>query len=441
MSTKIIMPEMGEGVAEATVVTWLKHEGDAVQEDEPLLEIETDKVTVEINADSDGILLKTYVDTGATVPVGTILALVGNADEKIDGSAPAQPKIEQVPQASKQEQEVKITLVPTPSDNGASDTQKTVITTHLPPNRDSEGVRISPVVARMATEHNLDLTEIEGTGRDGRITKRDVLAYMEAEDESAEAPPSTQATSPKANEKPKATSSAVASISTTEMNGELMPLNGMRRAIAEHMVLSKHTSPHATTVFEFDYTNVAKHRAANKAQFEKDGAKLTYMPYLIHAVATALKAHPLVNSSWTDEGIFLKRDINIGIAVAVERGLIVPIIKQADSMNLLGIARALTEIAERARTNKLMPQELQGGTFSITNHGASGSLIGTPIINQPQVGILGVGVIEKRVKVINDAIAIRQSAFVSFSFDHRVLDGATADAFVMDIKQHIEAYS
>lgn len=219
-----------------------------------------------------------------------------------------------------------------------------------------------------------------------------------------------------------------------------MPLTAMRRAIADHMVRSKHTSPHATTVFEFDFQAVAKHRAALKDTFEREGVKLTYMPYLALATIQALKAHPLVNATWTDDGILLKREVNLGMAVAVPSGLIVPVIRGADSLNLLGMARTVNDLAERARTNKLRPDEVRGGTFTITNHGTSGSLIGMPIINQPQVGILGIGVIEKRVKVIDDAIAIRPCAFVSFSFDHRILDGATADAFVMDIKRTIESW-
>ena len=222
--------------------------------------------------------------------------------------------------------------------------------------------------------------------------------------------------------------------------GDVQPLTAMRRAIAEHMVHSKRTSPHVTTMFEFDLTAVATHRAAHRAAFERDGVKLTFMPYWVAAVAEALKKHPLANGQWTDEGILLKKEINIGMAAAIPGGLIVPVIKGADNLNLLGLARTINDLAERARVNRLQADEVRGGTFSITNHGASGSLMGTPIINQPQVGILGIGLIEKRVKVIHDAIAIRTCAYVSFSFDHRILDGATADAFVMDIKKRMEGW-
>lgn len=214
----------------------------------------------------------------------------------------------------------------------------------------------------------------------------------------------------------------------------------MRRSIAEHMVRSKHTSPHVTTIFEFDFSAVAAHRTAHKAQFAKDGANLTYLAYLASATVEALKMHPMANSSWMDDGILLRREINLGIATAITDGLIVPVIKNADGMNLLGLARAINQLADRARSNQLQPSEVQGGTFTITNHGVTGSLFGTPIINQPQCGILGFGKIEKRVKVVDDAIAIRPLAYISFTFDHRILDGATADAFVGTIKEIIESW-
>jgi 2-oxoglutarate dehydrogenase E2 component (dihydrolipoamide succinyltransferase) len=301
--------------------------------------------------------------------------------------------------------------------------------------RTIEGTRVSPVVARMLQTHDIDVHDLSGSGRDGRITKDDVLAYLEtqeqAESETIAVPeqlparqePSLKAPSPVAGE-----------------GDRLIPLTGMRRSIADHMVRSKHTSPHATTVFEFDFSAVARHREAHKAAFAQDGVKLTYLPYIVMATVQALKRHPLANSSWTDEGILTRRDVNIGIAVAISNGLIVPVIRHADRLNLLGLAQTVNDVSERARTNQLKPDEVKGGTFSITNHGTSGSLIGTPIINQPQAGILGVGLIEKRVKVIDDAIAIRPCAYISFSFDHRILDGATADAFVMDIKHMIENF-
>lgn len=416
MSTNVIMPEMGEGVDEGTIVNWLVSEGDYVREDAALLEVETDKVTVEINAEVAGTVLKIMVPAGETAIAGSVLAVIGEAGEPVEEVADDDEMAEPAPQA----------MAVNPADNPDAPAG----------GRAFDGVRVSPVVARMVREHDLDVTQITGTGRGGRVTKRDVIAYMERGAQSTpEAKPAPQ-TKP-APEKPH-TPPPAAPVSADDA---IQPLSGMRRAIAEHMVMSKRVSPHVTTVFEFDYSAVAAHRAAHKPRFAQDGVKLTYMPYLVSAVAGALKAHPMANASWTDDGILLKKAVNIGVAVAVPHGLLVPVIRDADMMNLLGLARAINDLADRARTNKLRPDEVQGGTFSITNHGASGSLIGTPIINQPQVGIVGIGVIEKRVKVIGDAIAIRPCAYVSFSFDHRILDGATADAFMMDVKQKIENWA
>jgi 2-oxoglutarate dehydrogenase E2 component (dihydrolipoamide succinyltransferase) len=302
--------------------------------------------------------------------------------------------------------------------------------------------RISPVVGRIAAEHDVDLNLINGTGRDGRITKKDILAYVEQGEDQPE--PATEPIPPPQNADPKPVTLSPAfaerhhRVTPSPTPGEIVPLSNIRRAIAEHMVRSKQTSPHVTTVFEFDFTAVAQHRAAHKAQFARDGVNLTFTAYIVAATVEALKQHPLVNSTWTNEGVELKRQINIGMAAAIDDGLIVPVIKGADGMNLLGLARTINDLAERARNKQLQPAEVQGGTFSITNHGTSGSLFATPIINQPQCGILGVGKIEKRVKVINDAIAIRPLAYVSFTFDHRILDGKTADDFVSSIKQVIE---
>jgi 2-oxoisovalerate dehydrogenase E2 component (dihydrolipoyl transacylase) len=405
MGFHVTMPEMGEGVIEGTLVKWLINVGDTIQEGDAIFEIETDKVTVEVNAEASGTVQEIIASVGDVVNVGETLAIIddGSADEAPSSrveSAPAETLVQQ-----------------TPMDEG-----------HEP------SIRSSPVVARMAKEHDLDLSQITGTGRDGRITKRDVEAYL--------AEQSTSETLPQ----PTPIKQIAPQVKVDSDEGEIQPLTGMRRSIAEHMVMSKHTSPHATTFFEFDYQAVAEHRAKNKSVFAKDGVKLTYMPYLVMAVAEALKKHPLVNSSWTDDGILYRKAIHLGMAVAVPTGLLVPVIRDADQLNLLGLARAINDLAERGRMNKLKPDELKGGTFTVTNHGASGSLMGAPIINQPQAGILGVGMIEKRVKVIADSmggdmIAIRPCAYVSFSFDHRILDGATADAFVMDIKQRIETWS
>lgn len=431
MATQVILPEMGEGVIEGMVSQWLKKEGEAVQQYEPILEIETDKVTTEATAEFGGVLLKILVPAGTTVPVGTVLAYIGQPGEVI--SEQSTVNSEQLSVNGEQ------LSVPS-TQHSVPSTQYPVSSTPSP--RQYTG-RVSPVVARMAAEHQLDLNLIEGTGQDGRITKNDILAYLEKSEAGGSEQlsvtseqlslPSTQYPVPSIPLSPR--SSLLAPPPPT---GEVVPLTTMRRAIAEHMVRSKHTSPHVTTVFEFDFSAVSAHRAAHKAQFEKDGVNLTFTAYLVATTAQALKTHPMANSTWSDEGVVLKREINIGMATAIPDGLIVPVIKNADSLNLLGLARAVNDLAHRARNKQLKTADVQDGTFSITNHGVSGSLFATPIINQPQCGILGVGMIEKRVKVIHDMIAIRPMAYVSFTFDHRILDGASADGFVSTIKQLIE---
>ncbi len=421
MATKIIMPEMGEGVVEGTISRWLKQVGEAVEQYEPLLEIETDKVTTEATAEEAGTLLEILVPEGETVDVGTVLAIIGQPGETVqeNGEAPAQQAAPQP--AHPAQPATKPAASPAPA-----------AAAHKPQRYTG---RISPVVGRIAAEHDVDLNLVTGTGLDGRITKNDILTYVEQRTSQPEAEPAAQP-APQASAPTKPTPAPAPS--QTAVPGEIVPLTNMRRAIAEHMVRSVQTSPHVTTVFEFDFTAVAQHRAAHKAQFARDGANLTFTPYIVAATAEALRQHPLANSTWTDAGVELKRQINIGMATAIDDGLIVPVIKGADGMNLLGLARTINDLAERARNKQLQPGDVQGGTFSLTNHGTSGSLFATPIINQPQCGILGVGKIEKRVKVINDAIAIRPLAYVSFTFDHRILDGKTADDFVSTIKQVIE---
>jgi 2-oxoglutarate dehydrogenase E2 component (dihydrolipoamide succinyltransferase) len=457
MGTKIIMPEMGEGIIEAVVAQWLKAEGDRVEQYDPILEIETDKVTTEATAEDAGTLLKIYVEAGTTVEVGTLLGFIGQPGEVVPGGdderephpAVAEPvEVEPAVGELSRTIEAKASYAPKPKGaNGSPQPAKTRYTG-----------RISPVVGRIVAENDVDLDLVTGTGQDGRITKQDVLAYLESREEVREAElvepvetngiqqARTSFTQPieKIREKdeketavsPSSPKPGPAPAST--QTGEILPLTAMRRGIADHMVRSKHTSPHVTTIFEFDFTAVSKHRAAHKAQFAQDGARLTFTAYIVAATVAALKKHPLVNSTWTEEGIRLLRDVNLGMATALDEGLIVPVIKNADSLNLLGLARIINDLAQRARSKQLRPDEVQGGTFTLTNHGTSGSLFANPIINQPQCGILGVGMIEKRVKVINDAIAIRPMAYVGLTFDHRILDGATADYFVASIKETIE---
>lgn len=421
MAVEIVMPHMGEGVIEGTVGRWLKKEGDSVAQYEPVLEIETDKVTTEATAESAGTLLQILVPEGKTVSVGTVLAIIGQLGESLASKMPA-------------------TTPPLPKAKHTNGSPTHILAT--PTEQRSSLGRISPVVSRIAAEHKVDLSQLKGTGLDGRITKKDILAYLDQP-----TPPTPSIIQPIAtptpmvmHQPPTTDSTPIITSQPLAATYQLVPHSNMRRAIAEHMVRSKQTSPHVTTVFEADFSAVSAHRRVHKESFAKDGANLTFTPYLVSAIVQALKKHPQVNSSWSNEGLIIKREIHIGVAAAIEGGLIVPVIKNADNYNLLGLARAVNDLTQRARQRQLKPDDVQGGTFSLTNHGTSGSLFATPIINQPQCGILGVGKIEKRVVVIQDAIAIRSMAYISFTFDHRILDGASADGFVGTVKEIIEGW-
>jgi pyruvate/2-oxoglutarate dehydrogenase complex dihydrolipoamide acyltransferase (E2) component len=427
MASRVTLPEMGEGVIEGTLSRWLVKEGDHVERYAPLAEVETDKVTTETTTEIEGTILKLCVHEGETVPVGTVLVYIGEPGEEVSENGQVETGV----------------LLGDPSGTTAEESPQadtsTTVSSSRPvkePESRSYGGRISPVVGRMAAEHQIDLNQVPGTGRDGRITKNDILAYINRQDKQTIEPPESHPEPEEESQRP----APAPALSGPIVDGafDLVPHTNIRRTIAEHMVRSKQTSPHVTTVFEFDFSAVAVDRKANKDSFARDGVRLTYTAYIVAAVVQALKAHPMVNSSWSDEGMMLRKEINIGMATAIDDGLIVPVIKNADGMNLLGLARTINDLAERARRKQLRPDEVKGGTFSITNHGTTGSLFATPIINQPQCGILGVGAIEKRVKVIDDAIAIRPQAFVSFTFDHRILDGASADRFVSEIKRVIE---
>jgi 2-oxoglutarate dehydrogenase E2 component (dihydrolipoamide succinyltransferase) len=408
MAHKLTMPEMGEGIIEGTISKWLKEVGDYVEQYEAVLEIETDKVTTEATSEVAGYLLEQRFAEGEVVPMGVVLAHIGEKGEQVSDTT-----------------EESVQLAAATTDRSASHSNGS-------PKERYTG-RISPVVSRIAAEHEVDLNRVAGTGRDGRITKNDILAYIEERDSQPE--PSTPAPPPS---RPSVGSTQDKPAPAPTIPGETIPLTSMRRSIAEHMVRSKQTSPHVTTVFEVDFSAVFAHRAAYKEQFKRDGVDLTFTAYIVSAIVRALKAHPMVNSSWSDEGIVLHRYINVGMATALTDGLVVPVIKNADGLNLLGLARVINELTERARNKQLQMSDMQGGTFTLTNHGTSGSLLGTPIINQPQCAILGVGKIEKRVKVIDEAIAIRPLAFVSLTFDHRILDGKAADDFMVTFKDALE---
>ncbi len=448
MPVEFRMPRLGEGVIEATVSRWLKQEGEPVEEGEPIVEVSTDKVDTEIPAPTDGVLLKILVPEGQTVPIDTVLALIGV------GEGEEAPEMAPVPAAEMRGE--RATATETPSLEVPQPAAPPAETpARWRPGRHPELGWISPLVAKLANEHGIDLRQVKGTGLHGRITKQDVLAYLEQREAlptapPAEAPapavPTPQAVPPTAAPLPEA---LTVTTPETEMKvkpitplpgDELVPLTSMRRRIAEHMVYSKRTAPHATTVMEADLSRVVAHREAHKAQYARQGVRLTYTAYFIAAALRALQAYPVVNSSWTDQGLLMHKVINIGVAVSLgEDGLIVPVIKNAQTLSLMGIAQALQDLAERARQGALQPDEITGSTFTITNHGVTGSLFATPIINQPNVAILGVGAIKKRVVVLEgDVLAIRPMVYLSLSFDHRVVDGAVADMFLAKVVEALE---
>ena len=430
MPTKVIMPKLGESVVEGTVTAWLKKEGEQIEEYEALLEVNTDKVDTEVPSPASGTVLKILVKEEETVEAGTVLAWIGEPGEEVPETSAAEAHDHE----------------PHETPDSESITDEPVM--QRPAGRDEDLGYISPVVARLAREKKVDLSKVQGTGMNGRVTKKDLQQYIKERKGEAEAEvpiwetPAdgdlfrpTEMVFAKSEEEsvPKAMGKSSA------IPGETLPLTPMRKRIAEHMVKSKHIAPHVTTVMEADLNRVVAHRAASQSEAESRGARLTYTAYFLSAIVAGLKAVPLANSSWTEEGIRIHQQINLGMAVAMpDGGLIVPVIKQADELSLLGMARAISDLAERARQGKLEPDEVQGGTFTLTNHGTKGSLFATPVINQPQSGILGAGMIQKRPVVVNDAIAIRPMVYLSYAFDHRILDGASADTFLAHVVHALE---
>jgi 2-oxoisovalerate dehydrogenase E2 component (dihydrolipoyl transacylase) len=444
--TDIKMPQLGESVTEGTVGRWLKQVGEPVAQYEPLLEVLTDKVDTEVPAPSAGVLAEILVAEGTTVRVGTVIARLAHAGQSSQDQHPS-PLVEQ-PVAQPRQPGAVPTAVAAP-----------------PPARAQAGAPpISPVVARLAAEHQLDLRQIQGTGAGGRVSKQDVLRFLAepqnhgtaepeeprtknpepilADEQRASVIQTTDNKSPATSHQPPAT---VHPPPSTSPDDELIPLTPMRRAIAEHMTRSVNTAPHVTTIFEVDMGRITAHRLRARDEHEQQGVRLTYTAYLVQAVARALRTVRVLNGRYTEDGILVSRRIHIGVAVALDEGLLVPVIRDADEKSLLGIARALGDLSERARTRRLNPDEVRGGTFSISNHGVGGSLIGTPIINQPQSGILGVGAIVKRPVVIEqdggEAIAIRPMCYLALTFDHRVCDGADADRFLSEVKRFLEGYN
>ncbi|MBK9207229.1 MAG: 2-oxo acid dehydrogenase subunit E2 [Anaerolineales bacterium] len=415
MATKVLVPRLGEGVDEVTVTKWLKQVGDSINELEPLLEVNTDKVDTEIPAPASGVILSINMPEGQAAKVGELLAVIGKVGETIDSG--------QLTVDSSKESKVE-SQKPEPQPTAH----------HQPPTTNKDIGFISPVVAKIAAEHGVNLSQVHGTGLSGRITKNDVLSYVEGKKQTTDQGPQTAV-----SHQPSA---------VPVIGDQLIKHTSMRKSIAEHMVMSKRTSPHVLTVMEADLSRVIKHRAANKSAFEKDGINLTFTAYFMSAIVNGLKAYPMVNSSWSDEGVLVHKNINIGMAASLgEEGLIVPVIKGADNLSLLAMARSVNDLANRARNKKLQPDEVRGGTFTLTNHGTSGSLFAFPVINQPQCGILGIGAMQKRVVVIpadgtrDDAIAIRPMVYMSFVFDHRILDGASADWFLAKVKETLENWA
>jgi pyruvate dehydrogenase E2 component (dihydrolipoamide acetyltransferase) len=449
MAEEVKMPQMGESIAEGTIVRWLKQVGDAVKRDEPLFEISTDKVDAEIPSPTSGTLLEIKAKEGETVAVNSVVAVIGSGDTKAAPAADAKP--EPVAPTTPAEQPAAATSAPEP----APAPQTAAPPASAQTAEDSRQVKSSPVVRKIAEEHGVDISRIQGTGVDGRVTKQDILKFIEeggaqpaaATAASSEAAaPSTQAAAPvSAPTAPAAApvSKPAAAQAQPFADGdrvEIEPMSLMRRKISERMVESKHTSAHVYSLIEVDYSKTSATRDKLKGEYlQRDGVKLTFMPFIIKAVIEGLKKFPIINSSVWGDQIVYKKGYNIGVAVALDWGLIVPVVRNADEKSLLGLAKAVNDLGERARGKKLKPDEVQGGTFTITNPGVYGGLIGLPIINQPQVAILGVGGIKKRPVVVDDAIAIRQIGMLSLSYDHRVVDGAQADQFLAYVRDILEA--
>jgi pyruvate dehydrogenase E2 component (dihydrolipoamide acetyltransferase) len=418
MPTDVVMPQMGESIAEGTIVRWIKKVGDKVDRDEPLFEISTDKVDAEIPSPAAGVVSEIRVKEGETVAVNSVVAVIGQAGEApaakpkpaADAKGPmAAAKAAQPPKPSPQA-DGSPASVPAVA-QGASAGQAASGTTE-----DTIRQRSSPLVRKIAQEQNIDISQIQGSGIAGRVTKEDILAYVERGGREGQ----------EEQGKREGASDRVEKLSV------------MRRKIAEHMIVSRRTSAHVHSVFEVNFGRIAQIRQAKKAEYERAGVKLTYLSFIVKAAVDALREVPIVNASIDGENIVYHKDINVGIAVALDWGLIVPVVKNAGERNLLGLSKAIADLAARARSKQLKPDDVSGGTFTITNPGVFGALFGMPIINQPQVAILGVGNIEKRPVVIDDAIAIRPMAYLTLGYDHRLIDGVVADEYMSHVKRALE---
>jgi 2-oxoglutarate dehydrogenase E2 component (dihydrolipoamide succinyltransferase) len=423
MPTNVIMPQMGESIAEGTITKWMKKVGEHVDRDEPLFEISTDKVDAEIPSPAAGVLTQILAQENQTVGVNTVVAIIDGEGAAVSAPASAEAAAPP-PEAAAPPTALSAAAPSAPAPAPAAPSER----------GEAEDIRTSPLVRRIAREHNVDLTQVKGSGLGGRVSKKDILDFIEQQSAGRAA----TTPQPVAAPVPPPAAQKIAPVTFTGAT-QVVPMTPMRQKIAEHMVASKHTSAHVYTVIEVEMTRVVATRERFKAEFEhRHGIKLTFTPFFVRASVEAIKESPIINSSVDGTNIVYKRDVNIGIAVALENGLIVPVIKRADEKNFLGLARSVQDLADRARAKRLSVEDVQGGSFTITNPGSYGGLFGLPIINQPQVAILGVGAIEKRPVVRDDAIAIRHMVYLSISYDHRVVDGAVAEQFMGRIKKVLE---
>ncbi len=443
MSVEMVMPRMGESITEGTILKWLKKEGDPVERDEIILEISTDKVDSEIPSPTSGVLKKILAQEGETVEVGMVIAEIAGEGEAVE--APAEPAVAENGKSAEPEPAPAAAEQPAPAAPVAAPEPVAVAAEQPAPAADGEKRFYSPVVRKIAAEEGVseqELATIPGSGASGRVTKKDILAWLENRGKQQPAAPAMPA-QPAAQPAPSGGSMPAmpAQPAAPAFSGEtrVVEMDTMRKAIAEHMVRSVQTSPHVYSISEADMTHIVAYREAVKDEFfKREGFKLTYQPFFMYAVAKALREYPDINVSVEGTKIIYKGNINIGMAVALDAGLIVPVAKNADMLNLLGMARMVNDLATRARTRKLKPDEVQEGTFTITNLGAFGNLYGTPIINQPQAAILGVGAIKKRVMVIDNSIAIRDMVYLSLGYDHRIIDGALGGRFLQAVVRNLE---
>jgi pyruvate dehydrogenase E2 component (dihydrolipoyllysine-residue acetyltransferase) len=433
MPTDVIMPQMGESIVEGTITKWLKKPGEKVQRDEPLFEISTDKVDAEIPAPASGVLQEIKVGEGNTVGINTVVGVIAGDGEAVSKTpSPAPPKQEAKPAAP-------VPAKPAPAAETTSEPQA-----EEEDESAGEHVRSSPLVRRIAKEHGIDLSRVAGTGLGGRITKQDILAFVE-KGAPAAAPAPASASAPSQLEP--AARSAAAPPPPAPIPGEVVPLTQMRRIIAQRMIESRRTSAHVHCLFEVDLTRIVHLRNKTKSSFEQRyNARLTFMPFFVRAAIIALQQFPIVNASMEGDNIHYHRNINVGIAVALDWGLIVPVLKSAEEKNFLGLQRGIADLGERARTKKLMPHEVEGSSFTITNPGQFGAVFGLPIINQPNSAIMGVGGIAKAPVVVtdkdgNDSIAIRSLVHLTLGYDHRLIDGAVADQFMAYVKKTLEGWN